>query len=529
MEAKVPGTPDFSELSGPGFWLTFCGFGNIIKMEKFISGQPGDGADSTSKEAKKGIFNMAKKTLPQPEKPQLIWEAVMKWCAFGLGFLYLCLSILRYFFAGIASDLLKAEKWAVLVLAAGCIVYGIYVKAKAPRLMYRIKDFVKGLFCPEMILLAVFFVWNVFCVISADRRYSANFWKINDTELFDALVNIFLLFLLGYLFRGEERKRMLTIVFHGIAAVLTVVMIYVLWTVCKPGILVLPDGGQIGMDGTARLCINCNPNTTGALAEVVLMMCLFLALYHHGAVRWLYAAAVPVHFAVLALSNSRTCLIATAVSLAVVAGKVVFDAIQDRSWKRILVALIAGAAVGAGVFWLRQLVFQAYEAVSHFSQHIGNGSQGGAAGAASMINLSSTNSRIVIWKAAVQSVLSGGDHLFFGVTPAGVVSEIAKWTEHRYTMYTHNQFLEVAVAQGIPGLALFGAWLVMMARNCIGIEAGKAGKIAPHVHILTGMMLMLVIANLFEATLLYYRFLPGGIFFLVGGALTALHKENAHS
>ena len=87
-------------------------------------------------------------------------------------------------------------------------------------------------------------------------------------------------------------------------------------------------------------------------------------------------------------------------------------------------------------------------------------------------------------------------------------------------LYTHNQFLEIAVAHGIPGLLMFLVWLGMIARSCVKIVSGKIESMYKGMIILVGIILLLVVANLTEATLMYYCFFTEGIFFLICGIVT---------
>ena len=283
---------------------------------------------------------MAKRAAPEAGKIQIVWESILKWFAFAIMCLQLSLGVYRYFFSDSLVDaLFKTEKWAVLALIITVLVYVLYTKAKAPRLMYRIKSFTKGLFRPEFVILVVFFVWNIFCVVSADSRYAANFFQINDSSLVETFVSLFIIFIMAYVFRGDSAVKMMEILFHMLCASLTLIMIYVLYVICKPSLINLPGGGQIGLTAGVRLCINCNPNTTGAVSEIILLMCLYMVISKKGLSRWLYVAASLVHYLILVFSNSRTCIYATGVAVAAIVGKLCFDAVKNRtSWQRILLS-----------------------------------------------------------------------------------------------------------------------------------------------------------------------------------------------
>ncbi len=465
---------------------------------------------------------MAKrKVIPEPGKVQIVWEGILKWSAFAIMVLQLSLGIITYFFSDLSNTLIKAEKWAVLGLIVIACAYALYTRIKTPLLMFRMKNFIKGLLCPEMIVLICFFLWTVFCTLSADKRYAGNFFLYNDGALFDTFVSVFILFIMAYIFREDRASRLMGILFHVFCASLTLFMVYVLIVICRPGLINLPSGGQIGMDTHVRLCINCNPNTTGAIAEVVLLMCVYMVITQKGLLRWLYAAASVVHYFILILSNSRTCIISAGIAVAAIVGKLCFDALKNKAlWQRALIAVFSGAAAAGLIIGLRKPVFSAYEAISHFMELLGKSNSIVARDAD--ISLSGRKS---IWLAAIKSIFQDETHFFFGVTPAGVIREVSIWDAKHKEMYTHNQFLEIAVAHGFPGMLMYLAWLAMIAKSCVKIVLGKIKEMNKGLIVLAGMILMLVIANLMEATLMYYRFFTEGVFFLICGIITYRVKE----
>lgn len=456
---------------------------------------------------------MAKRINPEAGKVQFVWESILKWVTFALGCLHLLLSLLRYYDPAIRTNLLKVEKWAAIILLLGMIAYVLYTKIREPRLMFRIGNFTKGLFRPELKMLTVFYLWYLICVISANEAYTANLWQLNDNYLFDCFMSFFSLFILGYLFRENAGKKMLEIFFYVLTIVMTAAMIYVLIVVCKPAIITLPSGGQIGMNTEVRLYANCHPNTVGAIAEILIMLCLYFALAKKGVLRWLFASASVVHYFILILSDSRTCMVTTALTIGILAFKTCFDVLNGRkSWQRIALAAVAGIIFGGIVLGLRRPVRLGYEQISHFSEYLNKD-------VVIRDIEATTNMRTLWWKATVQSVFSDVRHFFFGVTPAGVISEINRLTG--YQMYTHNQFCEIMLSSGIPGVLMYLGWLVMVAVTCVKVLIGKVRKgTYKGIEVILGTIFMLVIANLMEATLLYYHWFPEEIFFLLCGFVT---------
>ena len=459
---------------------------------------------------------MGKKNQLKAGKTQIIWEGILKWSAFTVMCMQLTIGILWFPFRDLGKLLTKVEKWAAIVPAGLAIAYVVYTYFKTPRLMFRIKNFLKGLFCPEFIMLLLFFVWNVICTMSADSRYSRNMFSANDNALFRTFVSVFITFIIGYIFRGDSVMKLMEILFHVFCSVLTVCMIYILYMMCKPEWIHLPGGRTIYMRKTFRLCISCNSNTTGAISEVIFMMCLYMMIVKKGILRYLYTIAMLVHYLIVVLSNSRTCIYATGISIAAIVGKLCFDAVKNRVfWQKILVSVILSVVTAIVIIELRRLVFYIYESISHLSKYYGVSKTGARETEMTF------SGRVDIWIASVKSVFQNATHFFFGVTPVRVTDEVSIWTTNHLDMYTHNEFLEISVAYGVPGLLLYLTWLVMIARSCFRVVNGKIRNMNKGLIILSGMILMLVLANLMEATLLFYQFtIIEGMFFLACGIIT---------
>lgn len=456
---------------------------------------------------------MAKRTIPKPKKIQIVCENVLKWCAFAITLVFLALGITYFLLPDMRDVLLRMEKWAVVAFGGMTIVYVLCNMMFAPQLLYRIKDFVKGLFRPELVLLLVFFVWGIISTFMADNLYSGNYFSYNDRGLFRTFTAAAVIFPLAYMFRGKNSGKMLEIIIHIFCSVLTLLMVYIIYKLCRREYIVLPGGADVWMTSGYRLNINCNSNTTGAIAELIMMMCLYIAVSKKGVLRYLYAVATLVHYIILVLSNSRTCILATGIAVGAIVGKLCFDALKNRPmWQKILIAVAAAAATAVMILELRKLVFNVYFAITHVSKSGAEVARGAD---------STFSGRVGIWIASLKSIFQDARHFFFGVTPVNVTDEVAYWTVNHLDMYTHNQFLEIAVAHGIPGLAIYLAWLVLIARSCLRIVAKKTEGIDKGWIVVIGMILMLVLANLMEATLLYYQFtFISGMFFLLCGMIT---------
>lgn len=468
---------------------------------------------------------MAKRIPAEAGKTQIVYETTLKWFAFSIGILHIAITMLGYVATNLTRVLVKTEKALIVLLIIAALTYVIITKKKSPQLMYRIKAFMKKMFCPEFLILTLIFGWYLICVVSADERYTANFYAANKNYVYRVLTDLIIMFPMFCYFTEKDSQKMMEYIAHFFAIVLTPAMIYVLWNLFQLNIINLPDGGQIGMDAELRLSISCHGNMTGANSEIILMLCVCMAIRKKGIIRWLYIFASAVHLAVLILSNSRTSFIAATLTLVLIAVKIIYTAMEEKPLiKRILMSAVAGAMVIIIMLYLRTVIFNAFENTTHLSEILNAQKTSAAAGTSSTapetaaedfdngartLNLN-TSGRPKIWKASMKSVISSVGNAIFGVTPVGVSSEIKKFGGMEVA-YTHNQFLEYAVAIGIPGLLGYCWWLFRIAQ--------KAAKITLHNKktFMILMLLMLVTANMMEAMLLFYGNLSEVIFFLLAG------------
>jgi len=84
---------------------------------------------------------------------------------------------------------------------------------------------------------------------------------------------------------------------------------------------------------------------------------------------------------------------------------------------------------------------------------------------------------------------------------------------------THNQLLELLLGYGLAPLAVFLLWLVWLARKCVVLGLDKTSDWA--LRVLAAGILAMVICNMLEARLLFYRYFIGSMFFLLAGLVSA--------
>ena len=183
----------------------------------------------------------------------------------------------------------------------------------------------------------------------------------------------------------------------------------------------------------------------------------------------------------------------------------------------------AGAAIGLGalLFVGRTLTYQIFQSVTHFNEIMASssGSVSSSGAEDTMIrevfdsSTATLTGRTDIWAGALKGMVSSVQRFFLGVTPVGVNSLISLMTDGKYDMYTHNQFLEVGVALGVPAMCAFIVWFVLI------LKAGyvQLKKEFNYSMLLIVFVLALMLGNMAEATLMFYQFITGHAFFFLCG------------
>lgn len=405
---------------------------------------------------------------------------------------------------------LKVDRYLALIAVAALIAYVILMTTRY-RLFAKSEmvSRVKTVFIGGNLWLTVLFVWYLVCCIVLSADMGGRIFAMNDRFLLDVFISFFVL----YMFPRD--RKVFDWFIHGLMLINTVFMLWVLYNNFKLNILTVP-GGQIGMTEGYSLVIACNRNTTGAFASVFLMLALFMVSTKKGVVRALYIVAAIIQLFPLYLSNSRTPYIACTVALAAAGFFMMWRKYTGKY--RILLSLGVGLLCGGGFYFLRYGVMALYEGVTHLGEQLGKS----ISDAARDSDLTNTGGRTREWKASLKAIVLSSRAFMVGVTPARV-EEIIGYVRNvnNNANYAHNQFLQMAVAFGVPGLAMYCIWLTKLAKQCW--EVAFKGRY----WMLSFLVLMLVLSNLMESYLVAYFYFCGSVFFLVCGMIKAEADELA--
>ena len=459
---------------------------------------------------------MSKRINREPNVIQLRFELGLRIGALIAGLYHLLMSVYRYYdeFNGSTLEYMDFVLLGALALAAAS--YLVFTKMEYPDTMYRVKDFVRGLLCPEMLLLVALLGWYVISCLACGSYYQGSWLRGNAFPLLDTAINVFIFFPLAAYIPENRRRQAVHGVIHAIVGLMTVLMVIVLWNVYQPNVIRVP-GGEIGMSADVRLYINCNPNTTGAYAALLVMLCLYMVVSQRPLVKALYGFALFVHMVILMLSNSRTCMIAVTAAFMLVAFVFVWHRLTGAApARRIALCVLASVLTMLLMSFIRYAVFASFEAITHFSELVARGDRDAIAKIS--LTAGSMKTRLITWGYSIRAMVYDLHKAIFGVTPIAVKSALELVAGTTSTdIYTHNQYMEIGVSLGFPGLILFLAFLVLTARNCLVIALSREQRPFPGFYVVPAIIFMLVVSNLTEAILLFYHYLNGSFFYILCG------------
>lgn len=403
---------------------------------------------------------------------------------------------------------LKIDRYLALAAVTAVVVYvALTVFLYRWHAKSTLGPYVKSMFSGSSLWLTILFLWYLLACMVLSSKQGGAIFRSNDRLLLDVFVSFFVLYMYPW------SRKTYDLFIHILMVIETAFMLWVLFNNFKLNILTVP-GGQIGMTDSYSLVIACNRNTTGAFAAAFLMLALYMACSRKGVLRLLYAAAAVVQLFPLYLSNSRTPYFACAVALAAAA----FFLAQRKFTGRYRFLLSAGCGLicGAAFYFLKYGVIALYDGITHLSAQLGLS----LADAARDSDVTNTNGRIPIWMASVKAMFLSFESFMIGVTPARVEAILGYLqNKENYMLYTHNQFLQMGVAFGIPGLVFFCIWLLQTAKQCW--KTAFKGRY----WLIACMILMLVLSGLMESYLVAYFYFCGSVFFLVCGMVRSEQPE----
>ena len=439
---------------------------------------------------------------------------------YGLGVItalfHMLLGLLRYFLD--IEPLLEVDYLLGMFLAVAVMVY-LVQNRKEIRSQIRFH-------LPYVLFAGMTALYLLSCAV-ANSHFQGNWWNANTEPLYDVAVLFFVVYPLGRYTAKKGAGAFAKWVLYVFTGAWTLFMAIVLWYVFHNTVIVTPSGRQIGMGREIALHLGSNYNTTGCIEMVMFFLSLCLVFWSRPVyAKGIWGLCTLVHLFALMLSNSRTCYVSVTFAVTMLAFFGVWRArftAKMAPWQRILTALLAAAAACALCVLTRHAVFAIHESITHLRELLSGSAEGGAEGSAarsvSSANVASINHRFRIWEYSVQSLVQDTQRFFLGVTPVGVIPQLESISNGTIeNLYTHNQLLEVGVALGVPAMCAFIYWYFMILRDsfrALILQKAKACLAA-----VPAFILMLMLANMMEATLLFYKYISATAFFLLCGYLS---------
>lgn len=369
------------------------------------------------------------------------------------------------------------------------------------------KEHIPICFQPAQMILILFFIWYIISCLSMSIRYDNDWVTYNTAGLLNTAIETMMVFPLGYVMVREREYSVGKFFIHIFLLVWTIFISYVLIRIFQRETIPTPNGGAITMYEKS-LSLNCNRNTTGAWEMLVFMACCFMVIWSkHGPLKISYSIASAIHYVALSLSNSRVSFLATLIGFMAMTGIAVYLYLENKDKPhRLLLSIIIAFIAGAAFYFLSGLVFDLYNNLT------------GAKAANRVGQDASLSGREDVWRAAIAGLFTSFRCAIFGVTPMGTPDLIVQMSNGTLSpMYAHNEFLELAVGIGIPGLCIFLVWFYMMMRDSYKLFFVQKDK--TQFLVVPVVIICFMLANMMESYLIFYDYTNGYVFFLLCGML----------
>ncbi len=376
--------------------------------------------------------------------------------------------------------------------------------------------------------LLVLLMGLIFCSALLTEKVIPGSFRLNRGCIYDAAVSFFVLYPLG---RYWGRQKTDTI-FRGYLLVIT--LLFSLCLLLGMVVAFAEDGltlSQYFYFREQRFSFNTNPNVAALSCCLLLFTALYGFLRGGRAEKILYFLCGVVLYVALMLSDSRGCILSLALGLSILAAVFVWDRTAKRKKPvRFFMAIMAVIVVMLTILacregtrhilsnWEREPVTVAVE--NKNDEHVQAPSSG--APERSMVDKKGSG-RIKAWKTAFKALKNEPGLWFRGCGPYNI-PDVLVANGVINPKNTHNQLLELLLGYGVMPLIVFLAWLLWLAWKCVNLGFNKAFDWA--LRVLPAGIFAMVMCNMFEARLLFYRYFIGSMFFLLAGLVSASAPKN---
>jgi len=405
------------------------------------------------------------------------------------------------------NDVLLPDRILTSLLAAVCLIYIGDHFFRHTNMRDGFRSCCESPVNRYSLVLAILFL--LFCISTAfSEKATPGSFRSNLGCLYDTAVSFFVIFPLGYWFAFRKDDRFLC----GLIDLLT--LIYT--TFLALGLLILYTDLTIPFMPDVyiwdrRLYLDAHPNYTGMMCCTLMMAGIYRILRGQQWVKPLYLAAEAVLSVGLLLTDSRASMVAVVVAFGTLIALCVWKWFgKNKSTGKMIWICGATLIVSMGVLWFLRKLGPAiggsdFQIRKLFGDSLGAG-----------------NGRVALWWTIAADILPHNKDIFlYGCSPYGIwpaLTDLAGTVEKfGYAINTHNQILEVAMAYGVPAMGVFLVWLGMLARCSWAMGTAPFREVPFAERIIPLLLLLLVANNMFETSLLFYRYATGSLFFLAAG------------
>ena len=370
---------------------------------------------------------------------------------------------------------------------------------------------------PAQLLLVLFMAWYLISCVAVGLEQNGDWVTLNTQFLADAAICTLFIFPFGCSWmRDRDRTPGMKWILYAVLFGWTLFMLVVLIVVFRGQEILLPNGGLITTNGGEALELNCNQNLTGAWELVFFLLCLYMAFRCRAkALKICYGAAVGVHYYALILAESRASFLASMFGFMAMAGIAVWLAAQKRNARRRTILTVCAVLLsGAAFYLLRAPLFQLFGSIAY---------PGKGVEARDMVHKYGQvlSGREELWAMSLKAMVRSPMQILFGVTPASIGDLLMQYGAAQPT-YTHNEILELITTTGFVGFGLCLAWLILILRDSWRMFFVRKERTV--LLCLPVIVLSLLMANMFEAMLLFYMRLAGCVFFFTAGCIHGMSQ-----
>ena len=369
--------------------------------------------------------------------------------------------------------------------------------------------------------LLVFLMGLIFCSALLTEKIIPGSFRQNRGCIYDAAVSFFVLYPLGRYWGNHKTDT----IFRGYLLIIT--PLFSLCLLLGMAVAFAEDSftlSQYFYFQEQRFSLNSNPNIVALSCCVLLFTALYGFLRGGRAEKILYLLCGVVLYIALMLTDSRGCIISLALGLSTLAVVFVWDWFaQRKKTVRVFMAIMAVVVVMLTALACREGTRQVLSNREHkpVATAVENDNHGPApsseAPARSMVDKKGSG-RVKAWKTTFKALKNEPELLLRGCGPYNSPDTLVA-NGVINPKNTHNQLLELLLGYGVMPLIVFLAWLLWLAWKCMILGCNKA--VDWSLRVLPAGILAMVMCNMFEARLLFYRYFIGSMFFLLAGLVSA--------